>query len=165
MSLPSLFLFWLSFRLSDSWFSWSFFRSIWVCFFNCRCLAEPPFPLSFRPWRRGDSHRFNRCVIIFPLTHNPNSKLQNLKSWKWAGRDSNSHDQRPPHFECGASTNFATRPWVQPSHYILFGAAATKIDRLVNLPNDQSLVPVILERDDLVEQSERISAIHPTRFY
>lgn len=27
---------------------------------------------------------------------------------------------RPPHFECGASTNFATRPWVQLYYPILY---------------------------------------------
>ncbi len=27
---------------------------------------------------------------------------------------------RSPHFECGASTSFATRPWVQLSYYNLF---------------------------------------------
>ncbi len=27
---------------------------------------------------------------------------------------------RPPHFECGASTNFATRPWVQLYYSILY---------------------------------------------
>jgi hypothetical protein len=37
---------------------------------------------------------------------------------------------RPPHFECGASTNFATRPYVQLFYYTLFtdfGTTSLKI--------------------------------------
>lgn len=41
---------------------------------------------------------------------------------QWAERDSNSHDQRPPHFECGASTNFAIRP---NSFHIIQSSAAS----------------------------------------
>lgn len=38
---------------------------------------------------------------------------------------------RSPHFECGASTSFATRPYIQLYHYSLFTNFATtnfKID-------------------------------------
>lgn len=64
---------------------------------------------------------------------------------QWAGRDSNSHDQRPPHFECGASTNFATRPWGQPYYHTLLAAALARLDKFENWPNDQSLWLVALE--------------------
>jgi hypothetical protein len=34
---------------------------------------------------------------------------------------------RSPHFECGASTNFATRPYIQLFYYTLFTDFATTI--------------------------------------
>jgi hypothetical protein len=41
------------------------FLSICCCFLSCLFLAEPPFPLSFLPSLRGDSHLFSR--MSFPL--------------------------------------------------------------------------------------------------
>ncbi|PPT05394.1 hypothetical protein CKA32_002614 [Geitlerinema sp. FC II] len=37
----------------------SFLRNRCCCFLSCRDRAEPPFPLWFRPWRRGDSQRLS----------------------------------------------------------------------------------------------------------
>ncbi|CUR31926.1 hypothetical protein PL921430065 [Planktothrix tepida PCC 9214] len=41
------------------------FLRVCRCFFSCRALADPPFPLIFLPWERGDSQRFS-CRAIFP---------------------------------------------------------------------------------------------------
>ena len=70
--------------------------------------------------------------IAIPLTKNAGAfhgtRLHFYKN-KWAERDSNSHDQRPPHFECGASTNFAIRPW-QDHHYNGYCAFVEAFDSL-----------------------------------
>ncbi len=48
----------------------------------------------------------------------------------------------PPHFECGASTSFATRPWVQLHYYnLLLNDFAIVFDILCYLPNGQFLGP------------------------
>ncbi len=63
---------------------------------------------------------------------------------------------RSSHFECDASTNFATRPWVQLHYYTLFLRNATTFDILCCLPSDQFLAPAVLALDAIIERCERL---------
>lgn len=54
---------------------------------------------------------------------------------------------RSPHFECGASTSFATRPWYQLSHYSTpVSFVARGQDILGCWPNGRFLAPAGLGR-------------------
>ncbi len=119
-------------------FAWSLSRrrSACLCFLSCLCRALPPRPLSFRPSLRGDSHRFNRCAIVtflwevllyaIPATRQigkrrPISLLCFVLIFcfdlKMGGERLELSYLSMPHFECGASTNSAIRPWTRFPYY------------------------------------------------
>lgn len=64
-----------------------------------------------------------------PMTNNLSLYIYHLKNYVFfgSGQEENRTPMtaRSPHFECGASTSFATRPFIQLSQYTLFYDFAT----------------------------------------
>ena len=92
---------------------------------------------SFSTWR---------LPPLEPLVHCYSPLQANLTSGR--GENRTRIPLLEPHFECGASTSFATRPYTQLYYYNQLGVLGARIDILYYQPNGQFLWLAILALDE-----------------